>query len=194
MATNIEVKAKLQNREQVEKRAIAMADGPCTILVQEDTFFPSEKGRLKLRKEGPAEGQLIFYERPDAKESKASEYSLFHVDEPDCLVAILSQALGRRGQLNKERTLYMKGRTRIHLDRVEGLGDYMELEVVLDDETTQERGHAIAQAILDDLGIEPRDLVEGAYMDLLEAERSRAQSGKNSENELTDPRENEACP
>ncbi|MFH1998540.1 MAG: class IV adenylate cyclase [Planctomycetota bacterium] len=169
MATNIEVKAILRNRDEVERRAAALAEGPPRELMQEDIFFPCARGRLKLRKEGAEQGQLIHYERPDERGTKASSYSLFEVNEPDRLAELLVQALGRRGCLNKERTLYLKGRTRIHLDRVQGLGDYMELEVVLDESTTQEKGHEIAQSILSELGIPLEDRVEGAYMDLLEA-------------------------
>ena len=83
-------------------------------------------------------------------------------------VAALAAALGVRGQVNKERWLYLIGQTRVHLDQVEGLGAFMELEVVLQSEDDPLQGQAIAQSIMDALDLRQSDLIEGAYIDLLE--------------------------
>ena len=69
--------------------------------------------------------------------------------------------------MRKHRTLFMIGRTRVHLDRVDGLGQFLELEVVLENQETSASGTAVAQELMADLGIEPSQLVEGAYIDLL---------------------------
>jgi adenylate cyclase class IV len=61
----------------------------------------------------------------------------------------------------------MAGRTRIHLDRVEGLGDFLELEVVLSEGETTESGVKVAHELLARLGISPQQLIDGAYVDLL---------------------------
>ena len=63
--------------------------------------------------------------------------------------------------------LYLAGRTRIHLDAVEGLGEFLELEVVLRDGESAEDGVAEARRIMAALGIGPGHLVEGAYVDHL---------------------------
>ena len=89
------------------------------------------------------------------------------VPDPAALKEALGTALGTSGRVAKERTLYMTGATRIHLDRVEGLGDYMELEVVLEEGVTEADGKACADRLMNSLGIEPEDLVSGAYVDLL---------------------------
>ncbi len=81
----------------------------------------------------------------------------------------LSAALGIRAIVRKRRTLYMAGQTRIHLDEVEGLGDFVELEVVLLDGQTTEDGTAIADSLMRALAISPNDLTPGAYADLLAA-------------------------
>ncbi len=76
---------------------------------------------------------------------------------------------GQEGRVVKHRTLFLVGRTRVHLDRVQGLGDFMELEVVLADGEDAEAGMREAHALMARLGIAPEALVQGAYHDLLRA-------------------------
>jgi predicted adenylyl cyclase CyaB len=70
--------------------------------------------------------------------------------------------------IRKKRTLYLAGQTRIHLDEVEGLGNFMELEVVLRPDQSDAEGQAIANDLMKRLGVQEQDLIEGAYMDILE--------------------------
>jgi adenylate cyclase class IV len=63
--------------------------------------------------------------------------------------------------------VYLAGRTRIHLDRVDGLGDFVELEVVLGPEDDEQGGEAEAHAVFAKLGVDENDLVAVAYVDLL---------------------------
>ncbi|HTX91857.1 MAG TPA: class IV adenylate cyclase, partial [Anaerolineales bacterium] len=106
--------------------------------------------------------------RSDSAGPKRSEYFIAETADPPALKAALSAALGVRGVVRKTRTLYMVGQTRLHLDEVEGLGQFMELEVVLRPGQTDMEGQSIADDLMVKLGIEQGDLLEGAYMDLLE--------------------------
>lgn len=168
MATNIEIKARVADPEALRERVEALSDSAGELIIQEDTFFNVPHGRLKLRLLAPDHGQLIYYQRSDQAGPKRSDYLLASTQEPQSLKAILAAALGVRGQVNKERWLYLVGQTRVHLDQVEGLGAFMELEVVLHAEDTPVQGLAIAQSIMDDLELRQSDLIEGAYIDLLE--------------------------
>ena len=76
-------------------------------------------------------------------------------------------ALGVTGRVKKKRLLYMYGVTRIHVDEVEGLGDFVELEVVLGDTETVESGQHVADDLMIRLEIEKGDLLDGAYVDML---------------------------
>jgi predicted adenylyl cyclase CyaB len=172
MARNVEIKARIERIEEIAARAAALADqGPVEIL-QDDTFFTCERGRLKLRALSPGEGQLIFYRRPDHAGPKESFFVIAPTSSPDALREALSLAYGQAGRVRKHRTLYLLGRTRVHLDRVESLGHFLELEVVLADGEPAEAGVEEAQRLMTALGIAPAQLVEGAYVDLLA--RSRA--------------------
>ena len=170
MATNIEIKARIRDREAVRAAAERLSDGPCTLLLQEDTFFHTPKGRLKLRVLGRDHAQLIYYERADAAGPKRSEYFVSTTDDPAALKAVLTPCLGIRGVVRKRRLLYWVGHTRVHLDEVEGLGSFLELEVMLGPGQSDEDGRKIAGELMARLGIEQSDLIEGAYMDLLEGD------------------------
>jgi adenylate cyclase class IV len=88
-------------------------------------------------------------------------------DEPAALREALVRAFGVRGRVRKQRLLLLAGPARIHLDRVEGLGDFLEVEVVLRDGQTEAEGVAIADRLLQRLGVAPEQQVAGAYLDLL---------------------------
>lgn len=168
---NVEIKARARDLPVLERAAAELSGGPPTVLHQCDTFFPCPSGRLKVRRLGPTHGELINYHRADVVGPKRSDYSIVRTDAPDALAAQLGEALGVAGVVRKERRLYLIGRTRVHLDRVEGLGDFVELEVVLTPGESAADGRAVAAELMRRLGIDDGDLVPGAYIDLLLAPR-----------------------
>ena len=169
MPANIEIKARLRDSADLSRRAAALSDTPVQVIPQEDTFFNIPHGRLKLRQLGPERGQLIYYERQDTSGPKLSNYHIAETADPAALKAALTAALGVRGVIRKRRSLYMVGQTRIHVDEVEGLGQFMELEVVLRPGQDEDEGQAIAADLMVKLGVNDSDLLEGAYMDLAES-------------------------
>ena len=181
MAANVEIKATVQDFAAVKARAELLSGGPAELIKQEDTFFFTPRGRLKLRiigeKDGnPRKGQLIHYHRADAAGPKRSDYFIFETGEPEILKDVLGGSLGFRGIVSKQRWLYWVGQTRIHLDQVDGLGSFLELEVVLHPDQPTEEGGAIARDLMSQLGIDQASLIEGAYIDLLEEQESRPSS------------------
>lgn len=167
MARNVEIKARIDSVDALVPRAAAIATGGPERIVQDDTFFPCPNGRLKLRAFDATSGQLIFYARPDRAGPKESFYILSPTASPDTLRDALTAAHGTIGRVRKVRTLFLVGRTRVHLDRVEGLGDFLELEVVLRDGEPTDAGVAQAHTLMARLGVAPDALIEGAYLDLL---------------------------
>jgi predicted adenylyl cyclase CyaB len=167
MPANIEIKARTEKFDELRERLSVPGGTPPEILLQEDTFFHSPNGRLKLRvlQAGPA--QLIHYDRPDQPGPKRSNYHVFETDDPENLKTALSRAFGIRGVVRKERLLYLVGQTRVHLDRVEGLGHFVELEVVLRPGQSDAEGQKIARDLMARLDIREEDLLESAYVDLL---------------------------
>ena len=171
MARNIEVKARVADLAEVAARARALAsEGPVEI-AQDDTFFGCAHGRLKLREFADGHGELIHYHRADSSDSKVSDYVIAPAADPRALREALARACGVLGRVRKQRTLWILGRTRVHLDRVEGLGTFVELEVVLAEGEPEAAGHAEAESLLAALGITQSQRVAGAYFDLLTTSR-----------------------
>ncbi len=168
MARNIEIKASVDDLPALADRAARIASQGPQQIRQDDTFFKCDAGRLKLRDFGDGTGQLIFYRRQDTQGPKESFYVLSETASPDSLREALSLAYGQAGRVRKQRLLYLAGRTRIHLDEVEGLGNFMELEVVLQEGDDIDAGVREADALMQGLGIRHSQLIEGAYLDLLD--------------------------
>ncbi|KAG7497931.1 hypothetical protein JOB18_046207 [Solea senegalensis] len=167
MPSNVEIKARVSDVAKFAEKAAQLSQSEGTIIRQHDTFFNCTSGRLKLRDFMNGSGQLIFYERPDTDGPKLSRYSISPTTDPQSLKTVLSDALGVKGEVKKERRLFLIGQTRVHLDTVEGLGHYMELEVVMRQEQTVEEGQQVAEDLMQQLDVSQQSLVTGAYMDLL---------------------------
>jgi homotetrameric cytidine deaminase len=104
-------------------------------LRQRDTYFRARSGRLKLREEEPGGAVLIQYDRPDAAQARESRYRLLPVAEPAVLRDSLDASLGTLVVVDKERHLLVWEGVRIHLDTVDGLGSFIELEGVAPEES-----------------------------------------------------------
>jgi adenylate cyclase class IV len=124
-------------------------------------------GRLKLRMFSRNQGELIYYRRASQSAPKESFYLRAPTTAPEALRESLTLAYGRTGHVEKHRTLFLVGRTRVHLDRVSGLGHFVELEVVLGEHEASEAGVREANELLARLGVERSQLIEGGYLDLL---------------------------
>ena len=174
MARNIEIKARVPNPSQLAAFVQAASDSPPQRLRQVDTFFSVPHGRLKLRVISGRDAELIYYQRDNKPGPKKSSYKRFPVWLPRVVRRVLSLVLLTRGEVVKERFVYKIGQTRIHLDHVQTLGVFVELEVVLSREQTEQEGIKTAERIMDDLQISESDLVELSYIDLLTISQNRA--------------------
>ncbi|ALT80029.1 class IV adenylate cyclase [Paucibacter sp. KCTC 42545] len=176
MARNIEIKAHVKDLEAVAAAAAKLAGAAPSLIEQDDTFFSCPAGRLKLRSFVDGSGVLIFYQRADQAGPKECFYALSETADAASLRETLSLAYGQVGRVRKLRRLFIVGRTRVHLDQVEGLGSFIELEVVLGEHEAAEQGVEQAHALMQQLGIASEDLLETAYVDLLADSAKAAQA------------------
>jgi predicted adenylyl cyclase CyaB len=171
MPRNIEIKARITSVDAFMPQVKSMADQGPWELRQDDTYFACAEGRLKLRTGSDRTGELIYYRRNNQTGPKESFYQRLPTSDPGSMRELLTQALGQVGRVEKQRIVFLRGRTRIHLDRVAGLGDFLELEVVLADNESPAQGISEAHELLMQLGIGVSQLIEGSYRDLLAASR-----------------------
>jgi predicted adenylyl cyclase CyaB len=173
MARNVEIKARVRDFAAAQALAESLSNAPEVLLEQQDTFYRVAKGRLKLRDSRPGGAELIYYERGDRAEARLSEYSRAGIADAALLNRLLSAALGVCGLVRKQRRLFQVGQTRIHLDRVEGLGEFLELKYVLREGEEESAGQIVVAELSRRLGILQEDMIACSYADLLAANAAR---------------------
>ena len=163
---NIELKAKLRDRrkavELCNRREGFRFAGE---FEQIDTYFRVSRGRFKLRVCQPGETYLVYYERENRPDIKGCDYHIEFVDPG--LWEILSKALEIVAEVKKIRTLYLWENVRIHLDRVEGLGNFLEFEAVLGEGDTEEEGFRKVEELKSLFEVGEQDLIEGSYLEMV---------------------------
>jgi predicted adenylyl cyclase CyaB len=167
MPSNIEIKARLADVPTFAAAVAAMSDTPPQTIRQRDTFFRCSTGRLKLRELDAERSELIFYARADVAGGRQSRYEITPVADAATLRTLLRAAFGETVVVEKTRVVYLVGQTRVHLDSVNGLGSFLELEVVLRPGQSPAEGHEIADELMRRLNIQESDLLATSYADML---------------------------
>jgi predicted adenylyl cyclase CyaB len=167
----VEIKCPLADREAVEDRLGKLGAGWHWTRPQTDTFYAVPIGWLKLREQA-GDAELISYRRPtDDAGPRTSEYDVLPVEDPELVKRLLARVLPVDVVVRKTRTLWVHGHTRIHLDRVEGLGDFVELETVVDG-ITEEEARAEADRLIDALELPREEFLAVPYRDLPRPEKT----------------------
>ncbi len=169
MAQNLEAEFRLRDFVAAEAAAAALGYVDQGTLIQRDTFFVVPNGKLKLREETGIGARLIGYSRREVDGLLLSDYRLVPVTDAAGTRAVLSEALGLLAEVRKRRRLWLHGSVRLHLDRVEGLGDFGEIEAVVGTGESAEVWRAFVDRTLAALGIGAADLIEGSYFELAAA-------------------------
>ncbi|MEM9409489.1 MAG: class IV adenylate cyclase [Planctomycetota bacterium] len=173
MSRNIEIKARLSESQfaSILNLATDLAGGLSDTLKQKDTYFDAPNGRLKLREFDGGSAELIGYQREDCLDPTASHYyrtSIANTEDVENLIQSLKITVGIRSVVRKTRQLFLCDRTRIHLDQVDSLGKFIELEVVLSENQTDQEGIETAHQLMAKLSIPESQLITDSYIDLLE--------------------------
>jgi predicted adenylyl cyclase CyaB len=163
---NVEAKFRLADLELVSERALAIGFTRRAELTQRDTFFVTKAGKLKLREEEGG-AHLIFYRRHEIDALQLSNYEIVAIAEPARTRAILAEAFGILAEVRKHRTLLMRDNVRLHLDRVEGLGSFGEIEAVLIEGEEEAANRDRVARLLEELGIGEGELIEVSYFELM---------------------------
>ena len=165
---SIEMKARSRDLERV-RVILARHNARCVGTdTQTDTYFRVDRGRLKLR-QGPIENALIFYQREDRAAARASNLHLVELDaaHAEHVRLLLDQALGVVTVVRKTREIYFIENVKIHLDRLEGLGSFVEIEALQEGGLTEDALHAQVATLMEALAIAPGDIEPRSYADLV---------------------------
>ena len=163
---NLEFKAKAKSLDFLHENLARLRAKYVQSMYQIDTYFNVPKGRLKLREVENYEATLVYYERPDAAESRYSRYQLCGIANHEAFKQMMSDVLGVKVIVEKNRELWTYGNTRIHLDEVVNLGEFIELETVIRDQSEAE-AQAEHKLVKETLQISAADLIPASYSDLL---------------------------
>jgi homotetrameric cytidine deaminase len=164
---NIEFKARDPQPRRTLELARALGAEDRGEIAQTDTYFSHARGRLKLREQEPGEAELIQYRRADAPGARESEYRRVPAADADGLRAALDAALGTLVVVEKRRRLLLHENVRIHLDEVEGLGSFLELEAVAKADSDLATEHDKVSRLRAALEVGEDSLVPQSYSDLL---------------------------
>jgi adenylate cyclase class IV len=160
---NIELKATdLDPSASLEVCRTLGAEDHGTI-AQRDTYFEVARGGLKLREEQPGRPHLIQFERASEPQQRESRYRIIEVSDGAALCAALAAAIGIRGVVAKRRHLLLWQSVRIHLDEVEQLGTFIELEAVAPADSDLADEHRLVAELRDALGITDERLIALGY-------------------------------
>ncbi|MCW2994031.1 MAG: cdd [Conexibacter sp.] len=163
---NVELKARDHDPEATLAAALGHGAADQGVLRQIDTYFAAREGRLKLREEGGS-ATLIAYARADEATARTSAYHLVDVPDPAALKGALDAALGTVVVVEKFRRLLLWQDVRIHLDAVEGLGTWVELEAVAPADSDLTDEHRMVAELRAVLKIEDDEVVATGYAGLL---------------------------
>jgi predicted adenylyl cyclase CyaB len=166
---NLEVKANASSVQAMRARLRATPGAKLQPIVhQTDWYFRTPAGRMKLREcavAGARAAELILYQRPDTRKARTSHFVRLPVERPAETRRLLIRMCGLRVKVRKRREVWLFKNARIHLDRVSGLGSFVEIEVVVTRGMPQAR--RLMKLLVSTLGIQPADMLARSYADLL---------------------------
>jgi len=164
----VELKARYEDLGKA--RALLSGATSLGTVVQLDTYFSLGERRLKLRSiDGTKEGQLVYYERPDASGVKESRVLLASVSDAAAVREMLTRVLPVKAEVRKTREMYRFQGVQVHLDTVAGLGKFLEFEKILADDSEREEGQKTLEALSRYFQIPEEDRMASSYSDLLES-------------------------
>ena len=177
---NLEIKASVPSLAASGTRLRRLPGAaPHAMLRQTDWYFDVPRGRMKLREIVAARAraaELIVYLRPNRRTARTSQFVRLPADECAATRRLLTGMFGVSVCVRKQREVWLYQNARIHLDRVSGLGTFVEIEVVVTKGMRQ--AQRVMARLRTALGIDPARVIGPSYADLLRARPSgRARGG-----------------
>lgn len=157
----------VNNLKEIEKKLKEVGAVPVGKMEQHDTYYNNNDGRLKIREIGNQTCEIIFYQRPDRINFKVSDYSIETVPKDQCknIKLLYSKTYGEKVIVSKVRNLWLINNTRIHLDKVKNLGNFLELETVVKGKMLEAKNEF--NSVVGALKLANKPQIKGSYCDIL---------------------------
>lgn len=166
---NVEIKARCSNPASIRNYLLAANAVFKGEDLQSDTYFNVREGRLKLR-EGNIENHLVYYERPDKTGPKNSRFHLLAIPDARAFKEVMAKAVGIKTVVKKKREIYFIKNVKFHLDTIEGLGNFVEIEAGnLTADLPVEALTEQCNFYVSELKIQESDLLRVSYSDMIES-------------------------
>jgi len=165
--TNLEIKANCKDLKRIVGILNSLNVKFLSEGFQRDTYFKVSRGNLKLRETNNGEDYLIWYKRRKKAEPKLSEYYIYQTQKSQNLKNFLKNAFGEKIIIEKIRKIYLYKNVRIHLDRVKGLGNFIELEAVLSKDGMDKESKENMNFLVEKLCINKEDLLKSSYSEII---------------------------
>ena len=164
---NIEVKIPVADLDRLRDAAIALGATSVGIEEQTDRYYELVGGRrVKLRTRASGAAELIRYDRPETGGVRASDYEVTPVRDQETRLCLVPSEPAV-AIVHKRREVLLLENVRIHLDDVERLGAFLELEAVVDREHDDGACHRQVAALLDALGLAAAEPIRASYGELI---------------------------
>jgi adenylate cyclase, class 2 len=165
MPRNIEVKVRLPDPARARAAALAAGADDAGVETQVDRYYELDGGRrVKLRTRAGRPAELIRYDRPETAGVRTSEYEVTPVCEDGACIVPAGPPVAI---VRKRRELLLLDNVRIHLDAVDGLGSFLELEAVVDERHDDAACRAQVDALLARLGLAEAVPIQASYGELV---------------------------
>lgn len=175
---NLELKVHL-DQETLSNLRAQLSPYYSETLIQTDTYFVTKQGRLKLREENNKNAYLIRYQRPDLEEAKESSYLFYPIMDVNLFLSVLGDSLKEELKVKKQRALYFpKSHIRVHLDDVENLGHFLEIEIILSKDVPLTIAEIEMQELQDWLQLSDLSKINCGYRELLQKNKIERLIGK----------------
>jgi predicted adenylyl cyclase CyaB len=164
---NVEIKSRCKSLYEIEQTLLNLGADFKGVDHQIDTYFDARKGRLKLR-HGNIENSLIFYDRSNSAKSRESHILLEKLGTESNLLGILSESIGIKIVVDKKRKIFFIENVKFHVDEVENLGHFVEIEAIcIDGSKNIEELKVQCDHYISVLKLKEKDFVELSYSDMV---------------------------
>lgn len=173
MKKNLEIKARLTHSKKTAALLRGLFNDKQVITqeqIQEDIYFRVDKGRLKLRIINGKTGNLIHYFRNNNSGKRVSKYTISETNNPNELNSILGSLFGILIIVKKVRKIIIIENLRFHFDKVFGLGNYLEIEIIFNSIKEVEKQ---MDTLIDYLNLDETKFIKESYSDLLLKKRRK---------------------